>query len=112
MCRAAGASSPASCAGIPPRIRRLQRVARRILRAYARGLSAHTEGVDRARTFRVGGRVLSVPGGVDLAEGRCNQPHPRLVMSGTSRESATLAAELGATMGLLRLTDFESARAK
>ena len=39
------------------------------------------------------------------------QPHPPLVMSGTSRESATLAAELGATMGVLRLTSFEGARA-
>ena len=39
------------------------------------------------------------------------QPHPPLVMSGTSRESATLAAELGATMGVLRLTDFDEARA-
>ena len=39
------------------------------------------------------------------------QPHPSLVMSGTSRESATLAAELGATMGVLRLTSFEGARA-
>ncbi len=39
------------------------------------------------------------------------QPHPPLVMSGTSRESATLAAELGATMGVLRLTDFAEARA-
>ena len=38
------------------------------------------------------------------------QPHPKLVMSGTSAESATLAAELGATMGLLRLTDFDAAR--
>ncbi len=39
------------------------------------------------------------------------QPHPPLVMSGTSRESATLAAELGATMGVLRLTNFDEARA-
>ena len=39
------------------------------------------------------------------------QPHPPLVMSGTSRESATLAAELGATMGVLRLTSFDEARA-
>ena len=39
------------------------------------------------------------------------QPHPPLLMSGTSRESATLAAELGATMGVLRLTHFGEARA-
>ena len=38
------------------------------------------------------------------------QPHPRLLMSGSSPDSVSLAAKFRATIGLLRITDFESAR--
>ena len=38
------------------------------------------------------------------------QPHPQLLMSGSSPDSVRLAAEFRATMGLLRITDFDNAR--
>ena len=38
------------------------------------------------------------------------QPHPRLLMSGSSPDSVSLAAAFRATMGLLRITDFDRAR--
>ena len=38
------------------------------------------------------------------------QPHPRLLMPGSSPDSVRLAVGFRATIGLLRITDFESAR--
>ena len=38
------------------------------------------------------------------------QPYPRMMMSGSSERSARLAAEVGASAGFLRLTDFDAAR--
>jgi alkanesulfonate monooxygenase SsuD/methylene tetrahydromethanopterin reductase-like flavin-dependent oxidoreductase (luciferase family) len=38
------------------------------------------------------------------------KPHPPLVMSASNPDSARYAAEAGASMGIVRLTDFESAR--
>ena len=38
------------------------------------------------------------------------RPHPPILMSGSSHTSAKLAAELGAMVGILRLTSMESAR--
>ena len=43
-------------------------VAERIARAHARGGRADRQGLDRAGAVRLGGRVLSVSVGVDLAE--------------------------------------------
>ena len=37
-------------------------------------------------------------------------PHPRILMSGSSKASAKLAAEMGAIVGILRLTTMEGAR--
>jgi alkanesulfonate monooxygenase SsuD/methylene tetrahydromethanopterin reductase-like flavin-dependent oxidoreductase (luciferase family) len=38
------------------------------------------------------------------------EPHPQILMSGTSPESAELAAEFKAIMGFLRITDLDAAR--